>query len=96
MRLPRQSNGAGAEHVHPTRSSHDALGCFKSRVPLAQNEYGLVLVVLGISGDGLVAFNQVRTDELYRLRDPQPRGYQEDADDRRNEFNVTHPQPRRM
>ncbi|KAA8585635.1 hypothetical protein FQN60_004329 [Etheostoma spectabile] len=36
----------------------DALGCFKRRVPLAQNQHGLVLVVLRISGDGLVAFDQ--------------------------------------
>lgn len=83
MRLPRKANGAGTEHVHPTRSSYDALGCFKSRVSLSQNEYGLVLVVLGVSGDGLIALNQVCTDKVHRVRNPQARGYQEDADGER-------------
>lgn len=93
MRLPSQSNRVGTEHVHLTCPSQDALGCFKSRVPLAQNKYHLVLVVLRISGYGLIAFNQVRTDKVYLVRDPQTCGYQEDPERERTE--VQH-NPRQM
>lgn len=80
MCLPGQANRAGAEHVHATRPSQDALGCFKGRVPLPQDKHRLVLVVLGVGGDGLVSLNQLGTDELHLLRDPQTRGHQEDAE----------------
>lgn len=85
MCLPGQTNRTGTEHVHSTCLSHDALGCFKSRVPLAQNKYGLVLVVLRISGDGFIAFNEFRTDKLYLLRNPQTCGYQKDAEGERTD-----------
>ncbi|TNN58574.1 hypothetical protein EYF80_031194 [Liparis tanakae] len=79
MRLPGQSNRVGAEDVHQVSPSGDALGGFKSRVALAQNEHGLVLVVLGVGGDGVVALDQLGTGELDLLRLPQTRGHQEDA-----------------
>jgi len=65
--------------VHQVSPSGDALGGFKSRVALAQNEHGLVLVVLGVGGDGVVALDQLGTGELGLLRLPQTRGHQEDA-----------------
>lgn len=80
MCLPCQSNRAGAEHVHPTSPSQDALGCFKSRVPLPQNEHSLVPVVFRVSGDGLIPLNQVRTYKLHLLRNPQTCGYQQNAE----------------
>lgn len=85
MRLPSETNRVGTEHVHPTCPPKDAMGCFKSRVPLAQNKHRLVLVVLRISGYWLIAFNQVRTNEVDLVRDPQTCGYQEDPERERTE-----------
>lgn len=85
MCLPSETNRVGTEHVHPTCPSKDALGCFESRVPLSQNKYRLVLVVLGISGYWLIAFNQVRANKVNLVRDPQTCGYQEDPERERTE-----------
>lgn len=85
MCLPSETNWVGTEHVHPTCPSKDALGCFKSWVPLAQNKYRLVLVVLRISGYWLIAFNQVRTNKVDLVRDPQTCGYQEDPEGKTTE-----------
>lgn len=90
VRLPGQSNGVGTDHVHNGGLSQKVLSRFKSSVPLAQNKHRLIPVVVSIGGHGLVTFHKVRTHKADLIRNPKPRGNQEDPKtERREEKNTT-------
>lgn len=90
MSLPCQANRTGAEHVHATRRSYDALRSFKSRVPLPKNEHSLVLVVLWVSRDGLIPLNKIRANKFHHLGHPQPSGYQKDPAENKTTWSTFH------
>lgn len=85
MCLPGESNSVGADHVHHTCLSQEVLSRFKSRVPLAQNKYGLIPIVLSICGHGLITVNELRTHKADFIWNPKPCGNQQDPKAERSE-----------